>query len=216
MPPQAPQNIPPSQPTTPASQFDFATGNPQQSQKPKFGIPGFKSGKKLPIIILAALIGLIFLIIILSSVFGGKGTKAEDLIKIAARAEEISRISAVVIQESKDSDLIALASTTQTTLKSDKAELIGLITSSGKKVKGNSLEIYVDSKTDEELKSALQTNTLDTFYFSYLEEQLNKYRQTLVYYAPTSSDNVKQILGDAYDSAGIILSSEQVKSISGN
>jgi hypothetical protein len=185
------------------------------SQKPKkkFGLLGLPSSTRLPYLILGGTIVLIFLIIIVSSIFKSPGLNTQELIGIATKAQEISRVSTLASQQNAaDSALRATAQTTISSLSSDQSQLVAYLSSHGQKVGVKELNAKLDKSTDTDLKVAATNNNLAGFYYGYLKSNLTSYQNDLNSIYKTTPKSGQDILKTAYNSTGIILNSSQIKS----
>jgi hypothetical protein len=210
MPPQNPQNQTPAPSPSPAPQYDFIFGGGQEPKKGS-GLPKVSGPRMRPaLLVLFGVVGLIFIIILYSVFFGSKVSNTDELVKIMARAQEITRVSEFVDQQSKDSDTQGLALTTINTLKSDQTQLTAYLKTQKTKVSTKALAVYQDKNTDSKLLSASQTNTLSSFYFAYLKEQLAKYQDVLKTAFDHTPAKAEPILQDAYESAQTILTSSRI------
>lgn len=213
MPPQEQQNTPP-QPVSPDPQYDFIYKNQQQGPKKKFGLPSFALNMRPAFLVLFGLIGVIFLVVLYSLFFGGKGGNTQELVNIMARGQEIARVSSYVVQQSPDAESQELAMTTSSSLASDQSQLLAYLKTQREKVSRKSLAAFLNKQTDAKLVSAAQTNSLSEFYYAYLKDQLGRYQSSLKTAFANTPQKGKPILQDAYASAGTILSSPQVSSVS--
>jgi hypothetical protein len=151
-------------------------------QKPKKGfnlrLPGGNSLTKLAVLIVGggAILGI--LIIVASSFFGPK-INTKELTDVIARAQEISRVSDTVVQQSHDLNTTNLASTTSAALTSQEQQLLDYLKKNGKKVTPKDAALYKSSKTDGEVTSADQNNRLSEYYYSYLKKNLTDYEAAI-------------------------------------
>jgi len=209
-----PQNQP-SQ--TPASNSDpnynFIFNNQQQpgGRKFSFKLPGGGNLTKIVLLVVGGTLILGVLIVILSSAFGNKGVDSKQLIDLAAKAQEISRVSDLVVQKSKDLNTINLAATTSNSLISEQSEIVAYVNGSKKKVASKDLRIYQNKNTDAAIEAAIQTNSLSTYYNSYLKQSLQTYDGSLKsVLSTTNSAKLKPILLGAISNIETILATSQV------
>lgn len=192
------------QPQTPAPNYNFIM---QDAQKPKrsFKLPMPNLPKPFGAILLGVL-G-IFVLIIVYALFTGGG-KSSGLGDIAARAQEISRVSKLVVDQSKDPATTSLATTVGASMNSDIGQIQNYLTKNGgKKLGVKSLAIHKKSSTDNDVQGAAQNGTIAAYYKTYLQDNLTSYQASLKTAYNSGSAKVKPILSSAYDSAQIILSS---------
>ncbi len=189
-----PQN---SQPQVPNYNFIL-----QDSPKPKrrFRLPLPPMPKPLAISVVAV-VGL-FLIIIIYSLLTGGGDKTSGFAGIAARAQEISRVSELVNQASDDPTVKSLALTSETTMKSAVAQIQSYLTKNGAgKISPATLATYKKTTTDTEVTSADQNNTLASYYKSYLKDALATYQTGIQTTYDSASSKAKPVLSGIYQSA---------------
>lgn len=213
MPPQQPQDQqvpPPPTPTSPAPQYDFIYNNPQPKKRFGLRLPS-NNLSKLTMLIVGGGVVLAILIIVLSSVFGGKGVDTRQLVDIAAQAKEISRVSAQVAKQSRDLNTANLAATTQNSMDGEQTQITSYLKSAHKKYSTKDLNIHLDKNVDSELQTAVQNNRVSTFYGSYLKKHLGTYQNSLkTAFGSTSSAKLKPILQEAFASNKVILSTSVV------
>jgi hypothetical protein len=213
MPPDQNQDSPPTTLGTdknldPNYKFIF---NGDQQPKQRFRLPGGGSLTKLTILIVAAAAIVGVLIIILSSFFGSKGVNTKEVVDLIARAQEITRVSNLVAKQSKDSSVINLATTSTTTLNSDQAQLVNYIhKKTHKKINTKDINAYKDSKIDNELQIANQTNSLSSYYYSYLKKHLTEYRGAIQLTGNDNPASIRPILQQALASSSNLLSDPQL------
>jgi type II secretory pathway pseudopilin PulG len=210
MPPQQPQNQP-----APVSNSDPTYGFiTDPAQKPKrrfsFSLPGGNNLTKLTLLIVAAgaIVGI--LIVIASSVFGSSGVNKKELVDAVAQAQEITRVSDLVSQQSRDPVTLGLASTTSTSLTSQRAELLAYLKKAKEKVSPKDVAIYLNKKNDTDLQTAAQNNRLSDAYYTYLKNELGKYQTALKTAHKDNPKGAKTILNNAYNSTQTILSTQQI------
>lgn len=202
-----PQNMQPAPP--PAEQFDF-----MMKDQPK--APGRFSSllsdvPKPAKIILVAIVGLFLLVILYSLLLGGKTTNTNQLINVAARAQEIARVSTLVQQQSSSADTKGLASTTSETLYSQQKQLVIYLKSQGIKVDTKKLAVRLDKNTDAQLLAAQQNNNYDQTYFDYLKTNLAAYQNDLTTASKGAGKNAQAILSTANNSVQTLRSAPQLK-----
>src|SRR3989344_8800415 len=102
--------MPPQNTQTPSpapENFDFMMKEPPN---PPGRFSGLFSWMPKPAKIVLAAVGVLFVLVILYAVFfGGKTTNTDQLTSVMARAQEISRVSALVQQQAKDASTKDLA-----------------------------------------------------------------------------------------------------------
>ena len=207
-----PQNTQP--PPAPApGQFDFMM---KDQPKPPGRVGSLLSGIPKPAkIILVAVVGLFLLVILYSLFFGGKTTNADQLVGVAARAQEIARVSTLVQQQSANTDTKALASTTSASLSSQQKQLVIYLKSQGIKTDTKKLASRLDKNTDAQLLAAQQNNNYDQTYFNYLKTNLAAYQNNINTVQKGVGKKAQTILSTANTSVQTLLSAPQLKWIQG-
>jgi hypothetical protein len=181
-----------------------------QKSKRRFSLPKINSPIKMALLIVGG--GAIFgvLIVTLSSLFGPK-LNTKELTEVIGRAQEISRVSDTVSQQSKDINTVNLAGTTSATLSSQQAQLLNYVKIQKKKIVVKELAIYTDKRTDAEIQGAEQGNRLSEYYNSYLKKNLSDYQAAIkTAYDTSSGPNIKAILNNSSISNQTILSTKQL------
>lgn len=202
----------PQETTEPASgpQYDFILKNGENRPK-KLGLKLPFSNLPKPILIgLAAVFGF-FLIIILLSLLGGRGSGTSDkYLRVMARAQEIARVSDLVSAKSASSDTKSLAITVSTSLNSEQNQLGAYLKSAHLKYSSKSLAIYLNKNTDASLNAAAQNNSLDQTYFGYLKTQLSAYQSSIRTAYQSAGQAAKPILYSFLASVQTIMASPQL------
>jgi peroxiredoxin family protein len=186
-------------------------------QKPKgrfpFNLPGSNNLAKITALVVAGAVALGLLIIVFSSFFGSKGVNTKQVVDLIARGQEISRVSDLVAQQSKDTDTINLASTTSATIGSDQMQFVDYIHSKvHKKIKNKDIDALKDPKTDEQLQAANQTNSLSAYYYGYLKKHLAEYQTAIRLTATDNPPSLRPILDQSLKSSSTILTDPQIVS----
>ena len=196
------------QDSQPASQYDFIM-NPDQkaTKKPGRAMPNLP---KPALMILAAAVALIILILLYSLVFGGKTAGTDQMVGVVGRASEISRISEIVAQSAPDTQTKNLATTTQVAMDSDSSRLTAYLRGRNIKIEAAKLNAYKNKKTDTEIQTASQNNSLAAYYTNYLKSSLGAYAQAIQSVYKDASNKARPILNDAFNNAEVILTSPQV------
>lgn len=212
--PQQPQNSSAQgSPPSPSPEYNFIF-NGDQKPKKRLNV-SLPFASKLPRPVIFALMGAVALIIIIpivSAIFS-KPANSDQLIRAAAKAQEIIRVSGLVQQQTRDGNTQSLAITALSSLTSDQVQIKSYLASGKIKIGPKNLMIYLDKNTDKSLEVAAQTNSLEKVYAQYLKKQLTDYNTYLKSIYPNSSPKAKIILKDAYSSSGVLLSSPSLSSI---
>jgi hypothetical protein len=118
-----PQQEQPSNLPNPNPDYNFIFNDQKSKRRFGFKIPGGNNVTKLVFFIIAGALVLGVLIIVLSNIFSPK-LNTKQVTDVVARGEEISRVSDVVRQKSRDLNTGNLASTTSTVLTSQEVQLV--------------------------------------------------------------------------------------------
>lgn len=200
---------PQSPPPTTPGQFDFMM---KDQPKPPGRLNGlFVSLPKPAKIALAALGGLFVLVILYALFFGGKTTNTDQLTAVAAKAQEIARVSTLAQTGSQNADTQGLAATTGEVLASQEQQLKSYLETNKAKVDSRKLAARLDKNTDAALNAALQNNNYDQTYFDYLKTNLSAYQSDLTAAYKGAGKNAQAILSAAYASVQTLLSAPQLK-----
>jgi hypothetical protein len=176
-----------------------------------FRLPGSNNLAKITALVVAAAIVLGLLIVVFSSFLGSKGVNTKQIVDLIARGQEISRVSDLVAQQSKDADTINLATTASTTISSDQEQLVDYIHKNvHKKIKNKDIDALKDSKTDEQMQAANQTNSLSSYYYGYLKKQLENYQAAIKLTAADNPPSISPVLNQSLKSSSAILSDPQI------
>lgn len=189
------------QPQSPTPQYDFILNN-QPAPKKFRPLPGPAGPARNILIAVLA----VFLVVLLAALLlGGRSGSTQPIINVMARNQEISRVSTLVGQQSKDPTTQALVSTVNSSLGSDKARLAGYLKSSKQKYDTKSLAADLNKNTDSQMQAAAQNGTLDTAYKTYLKSGLGSYKSDLQTAYTSAGSNASQILTTAFSSTQVIL-----------
>ncbi len=202
-----PQSLPPTDSKDyappPGSKFDFILNS---GQKPKRKITSSLSKIPRSILIPVGALILLFILLSLPSLFSGKNKAVTNqLIGLAARQQEILRVSDVAEPLLQENDTHNLEATTTASITSDQIALTGYLGKNNVKLDGKTLAAYINKTIDSQLATAHQSNAADQAYMDYLAEKLADYRASLKSAYAEAGPNAQLIINDSYDSAGLIL-----------
>ena len=202
-----PQN---PQPPSPApGQFDFMM---KEQPKPPGRFSGLFASLPKPAKIALAILGILFVLVILYALFfGGKTTNTDQLTSVMANAQEISRVSTLAQQQAKDANTKDLATTTAAVLSSQEQELRSYLKTNNVKVDTKKLAAKLDKNTDKQLTAALQNNNYEQTYFNYLKTNLTAYQNDINTVQKGVGEEAQAILNVAYASVQTLLSAPQLK-----
>jgi hypothetical protein len=204
MPPQTSAPVPQA-----PGKFDFMMKDPAKPPG-RFGnlLPSLPKPAKIAL----AVIGVAFILVIFYSLFfGGKTTNAQQLVSLAARAQEIARVSGLAKIGSQDNDTQGLATTTSVVLSSQEAQINSYLKTNGVNVDVKKLASKLDKTTDTKLTTALQNNNYDQTYYTYLKTNLTAYQDELNTTYKLASTKAQIILKDLYTSVSTLLTAPQLK-----
>lgn len=175
-------------------------------KKSGFSAPKLPKPVMLLVISLAVLIvGLIFVAVLSST---GK-LNSQPYVDVLSRSKEIIRVNDLAKEKMKDTDTLALLTTTSAALTSEQADINSYLGSAGAAVDPNLLGGYQNSDTDKGLEKAAQNNNLEDTYTIYLKGSLGGYLEALRSAHQGASSDAKLILGEAIVSTQILLTAPQ-------
>jgi hypothetical protein len=207
-----PQQEQPSNLPNPNPDYNFIFNDQKSKRRFGFKIPGGNNVTKLVFFIIAGALVLGVLIIVLSNIFSPK-LNTKQVTDVVARGEEISRVSDVVRQKSRDLNTGNLASTTSTVLTSQEVQLVDYLKKNKKRVPTKDITIYLSKKTDAEIDAADQSNRLSEYYYAYLKKNLTDYQTALkTAYDAASGPTLKNIAQEYSISTQTILKTQQLAS----
>jgi hypothetical protein len=196
------------QPQSPDPKFDFMLKNNPQSGR-SMGLPAMSKPVKIT---LAAVTGIVLLIIISSVLSGRNGSGSQSVIAAIARGQEIVRVTQLVQTEQlQDPGTVALATTIASTLSSQQAQLSAYLAQNHTKLSAAQLAADTNKSVDAQMQSASQNGQLDETYKNYLNQSLGRYQSDLDAAYKVVGPRGKQILKDAYDSNKVLLANAPLK-----
>jgi len=202
-----PQNTPVPAPAP--GQFEFML---KDQPKPPGRFSSLLAWMPRPAKIALVAVSILFILVIFYSLFfGGKTTNTDQLSSIMARAQEIARVSILVQQQSTNANTKDLATTAEITLSSQEEQLQTYLLDQKVKVDAKKLAVRLDKETDKQLAAALQNNSYDQTYFSYLKTNLSSYQEALNTAYKDAGKNAQAILNSAYQSVQTLLSAPALK-----
>lgn len=175
MPPESPPAQAPHQPPVPGGQYDFILADPKSS-RPRFGLGGGSNKTRLLIALVGGLGALALIIGLFSLIFGGGDGGGARLNEVAARQQEIIRLSDTAVRKFQDDRLRAAAATAKTVVQSDQNNVKSLL---GKALDKKSLAAYRSKTTDDLLLAAEQNGRYDSVAAETLRQALGSYQASL-------------------------------------
>lgn len=201
-----PQEIPPN----PNPNMDFIM-NSGPAPKKGFSLP--KANLPRPVKLAIGGVVVLFIIIVLSSVlFANKSGNYQPYLSALARAQEISRVSALAQDDSQDQAVQNLAATVQTSLSSQQAQITAYLKTNKASFSPKQLAADTDKTSDNQMQTAAQNNNLAGVYQAYLKQNLALYKADLSAAYTKAGPKGKAILNSAYDSVQTLLSSPPLSS----
>jgi hypothetical protein len=196
------------QPKSPSPDFDFMLKS-QPKQRRRLAMPNLPK----PVLIGLAVLLVLILLIVVSSVMSGRKTdKFQPFVSALARDQETLRITSFAQQlQLRDPQTQAMAATAANALASDKQQMIDYLQKNGTKVSPAALGADNDKASDTSLQTAAQNNGLDAAYVTYMKTALGKYENDLKIAYVSSGPKGKQILADASASVMTLLNSPPLK-----
>lgn len=206
MQPDTPPAPPPMQQMPQSNPYEFIT-NPAQQQKPKLSLPGGKNDKLMRVVvILVGIVILISLIMFGMNLLGSSKQKnINQLVTVAQKQTELIRITEIGIKKAKTKEAKDLAMTTKLTLISQQSVLSDAVKKAGSKLDSKVLVLGKDSKTDQLLTQAEQSNNFDEVFLEKLKSELTEYAQSVKNaYDTTTSTKTKEALEIQFNNAVIL------------
>lgn len=189
--------------------YSFIFEPPKPPKKP-FKIPIGKLPKKVAYG-LYGFVGLMVVLILYSAIFEGRVSNADQLIKIMARQQEISRISVLVQAQARDVDTQVLASTTSTTLGSEQTQIMAYLKTAGKKkINTKLLGAYADKTIDTQMVNAAQNNNLSSTYADYLNKNFGLLKTAINTAYAGSGPKAQALLNEELANMKVIYTSPQL------
>jgi hypothetical protein len=197
------------QPQSPNPNFDFIMKDNQPAKRGP-GMPNLPKGAKIA---LAAVGGIIILIIISSLISGRNKGSSQGFVGVLARGTETLRVTGVAQQQLhlQDPQTQALAATVSAALGSDQKQISAYLAQNNVKVSKLQLAADTDKSTDASLQAASQNNGLDAAYVNYLKTALTKYQADLQSAYSKAGPNGKRILVTSSESVRTLLNSAPFK-----
>ncbi len=189
----------------PSNPYDFIT-NPVNQPK-KSLLPTGKVGRL--IIVGVGLVLLLMLFIIVVSLLGSsdKALKA-DYAELTQQQTEIIRVSTLGSSSARESSTKNIAINSKLTVSSQQNEILPLAKKAGAPTDTKSLALGSNSKTDQTLESAEQSNQFDQAFSKVLLESLQVYQKQLKkLHDASENQSTKAILSKAFNSVNDLLKS---------
>ena len=180
--------------------------NSGQAPKKHFSLPKVNLPKPVKIAI-GVIVALIIVIVLSSILFGNKTGSYQPYLSTLARAQEITRVSALAQDDSQDQTVQNLAATVQTTLSSQQAQITAYLKSNKASFGAKQLAADSDKSADAALQTATQNNNLQSVYQAYLKQNLALYKADISAAYAKAGPQGKTVLDNAYASVQTLLAS---------
>jgi hypothetical protein len=190
-------------------QYDFFMSPEKPSRRSM--LPGLSGGNSM--IMRIAVIGGIFVIIViclvvLSSLFSSGGNLPK-LTTVAQQQSELIRVATLATNEGSAQTSQSTNNFTQSCLLSmttAQQQLLGFMSSHGKKLGSKDLSKAQDPNTDSALSAAAAASNFDSIYTTIMGRQLGSYETALKdAYSSASNSTEKQILSDDFAGAQLLV-----------
>lgn len=188
--------------------YEFIDETPLPPQRKGFLANTSKRGR-----ILIAAVTAISLLGIFAFVFGfvlkDRDPTTPNLISVAETQNELIRIADLGIKESsKSSEAQIFAVNTKQTIQTDQQALLAVLAARHAKIPKN-LSGATNSRTDQKLSLAKQSNTYEEVFTGVLVAELTKYqKQIKTSYEEATSTKAKNTLANNYDHATLLISNK--------
>jgi len=162
------------------------------------------------ILIFTVLAGLLITIgvAVFSFIFSGSDN-TDKLVNIAAQQTELARVAAIGEKEAVGVDAKNLASTVSLSLISGQQQLVEVIKKQGRKIKPEELNAAKDTKTDQQLTAAGQSNRFDETFTEIMQTGLVNYQKDLnEAYNASNSRTEKLALENLYNQVKLLTKTE--------
>lgn len=192
---------------TPVDQtpYDFMNTNepaPKKSLLPShFGFRG-----KLLILIGGAIALMAVAAIVVGLLMQSGGSTIEQMREIAKQQTELARIADIGARHAKGETAKNLAFTTKSTIGSDQTATLAYLTAQKQKISSKEMAEGKNTKTDDLLTRAEQTNQFDAVFIEVMKQKLTDYRTKVkAAYDEASSKKAKAVLADDYNHVSVLL-----------
>ena len=181
----------------------------KQEPKPKRSLNTMANLPK-PAVIAGAAVILLMFILIIGSIVGGSG-KETDVYSVLSDASLISSTSQDADSTLTNTDIRSLEASTLGSLSSQEEQIKTYLTSRKVKIDTKQIATQLDSATAAQLQTAKLNNKYDTAFVVYLKTSLTNYQSDLKKTSATASPGLKAILNSAYESNQVLLQNKLLK-----
>jgi hypothetical protein len=177
-------------------------------QKPprQFSLPG-KTRAMRTLFIAGGLLGLVVVLIILKSLFGG-GSGLTSFVVVAQDQQELLHLATGVskMQSGVSTANQNLAATTQLSVGSAQVKLIKYLAANGHNVNSKTINLKVSTSFDSQLQAALANTTYDQTFRQIMRTVLKVYMDDMkTAYSQTTGTNGHALLNDDYNQAQLLV-----------
>ncbi len=192
-----------------SSQFDFIMNSGQNQKKGLIPLPSDPK-QKLLVLIVGGAVGLVLLLALFFSIFGGSSGPVEDLVSVAQQQTEILRISDEASRELNSTDAQKLSTLVLAVVSSDRTKTINYMKENGRKVDAKELALKQSADASQRLKNAQQNGQLNEVYSEIVLEYLQAYNSNLESIYPKLGENGKALIEQNATNVQLILKDNQV------
>jgi hypothetical protein len=169
-------------------------------------LPSGNSTKQRIMIVVGGFITLMILFVLLFSlILGHKSGNSASLTSLAQQQTEMSRVAAIITQNSRDNATQAFSSNVQYSMVSDQKSLVKYLAKHGVKLKSVTLNMGKKSSTDTLLANAKLAGTYEVVGTAQLQKQLQQYQNDLAVAFKSGSSAEKAELRPLYIHATTLL-----------
>ena len=204
-------DYPGGQAAPPAAQpYDFII-NPEKPSRPKLKLPVLPANSSLAVRVLAAVGGLLVLVIAFIIIKGlvAPGPNLTPFIGIVQDQQELIHLAGAAGRQQQSGISTSsqnFAVTTQLSITSSQSAILKYLLANGQKVAPKVLVIKVSATIDSQLTAATAATTYDQTFRSIMKTQLTAYKNALKQvYNQTSGKNGHALLSNDYDQANLLL-----------
>jgi hypothetical protein len=188
------------------SQYDFIMDG---DKKPKKQLMPTRFRYKLLFLVGGAVVVLIILAVAASTLLRGSGSSIEQLKELAKQQTELARIADIGTRKARSASAINLAVTTKSTLESDQKATVSYLTGQKQKLGAKDLGMNKNTKTDDLLLRAEQSNQFDEAFTQNMRAQLTTYQiEVKKAYDKASGKKLKALLADNYNHVNTLLATQ--------
>ncbi|HSH55863.1 MAG TPA: hypothetical protein VK983_03485, partial [Candidatus Limnocylindrales bacterium] len=185
--------------------YDFFLEQPA-AKKTSF-IPGGSLSTPVKIVIfLLGVAGLVVGLLMAYAIFLKPPDNIAELTAVANQQQELIRVGGLAKSNVDDIPVQNFAANANISLTSAQKDLLGQLSTRGKKLDPKKLTAAQDAQTDEALTAAEAANSYDTTYLAIMQNGLTKYQtQLAAAHKASASKSEKELLTKQHEGAGLLL-----------